>query len=368
MPRSSFVRTNTTATRKYTALYSILSGLTESYTVWRKAPSAFGITMSYLSVVPSATNSLSVLVCLMAAIFVCRLQLYRQTVYRLALYHVLASLAVALIMVIQNIFIINYHKDSDVYRPVCIAVAWFALYSEWVKLLFTMWVTFHLFCFGVCHNNLKKLKVVYVVTSLLVPAVIAVVPLSTHTYGLTSSGTCWITDNNNTNLSSIMTTERFVLWYGSSIVMLLAASTAMVVMVAKLIHSICQRLRYGPIPNGDPFIQALKQLLPLAAFPIFFLVFSIPPFVYQIYLVINPSAENEVFTSVTLVSFSLWGLSSGVTLIVHICATRFYYSYKKTYKYGTIQPDWIKTVGTESKATTHSATSFPLPENSLSWS
>ena len=71
---------------------------------------------------------------------------------------------------------------------ICVAVGWMILYAEWMKLLFTIWVTFHLFCFGVLHKNLKKLEVLYVVTSLLVPALIAIVPLVTHAYGLNSDG------------------------------------------------------------------------------------------------------------------------------------------------------------------------------------
>ena len=56
-----------------------------------------------------------------------------------------------------------------------------------------MWVTFHVFYFAVLHKNLKKLEVLYVVTSLFVPVVIAAVPLLTGTYGQDPNiGSCWI--------------------------------------------------------------------------------------------------------------------------------------------------------------------------------
>ena len=145
-----------------------------------------------------------------------------------------------------------------------------------------MWVTFHLFCFAVLHKNLKKLEVLYVVTSLLVPAVIACVPLITDTYGRSPDGAyCYIYVKENENSASI---ERFALWDGPAMIILLAASTAMVVMVIKLTGRVCLRSKYEPITDGDRFWKALKQLLPLAAFPILFLVFEIPIYSYIMYM------------------------------------------------------------------------------------
>ena len=317
-------------------------------------------------IIPSATNGFAVVVCLLAAILVCGLKLYRQTVYRLALYQVLASLAVAIFIVLEIIFV-DYYKNPGFYSPLCVAIGWFVLYSEWMKLFFTMWVTFHLFCFGVFHKNLKKLEVVYVVTSVLVPAMVASVPLTTHTYGLTTLGTCWIAGGNDSSLSGTVTIEWFALWYGSATLMLLAASTAMVVMVIKLTHQVCWRYKNELLAGSDRFIEALNKLLPLAAFPILFFVFSMPSLVYYIYLAINPSAENETLSLATSVSFSMWGVSSGVTLIIHIGAVRCRHcTYQKKYHYGTIDADGIKTVGTKSLPAAHSATSFPLPAVSIS--
>ena len=73
-----------------------------------------------------------------------------------------------------------------------------------------MWVTFHLFCFAVFQKNLKKLEVLYVVTSLLVPAVIAAVPLITNSYGHSPDGAvCYMYAENEAAFI-----ERFALWDG----------------------------------------------------------------------------------------------------------------------------------------------------------
>ena len=128
-------------------------------------------------------NSVSLLGCLVAAILEFALKLHKKIVYRLALYYqVLAGLILALAQLLQ-VFEVNYLTDPKLYDRACIALGWFGMYSQWMKLLFTVWVTFHLFCFGVLHKNLKKFEVLYVVTSLILPAVIAAVPLITRSYG-----------------------------------------------------------------------------------------------------------------------------------------------------------------------------------------
>ena len=82
-----------------------------------------------------------------------------------------------------------------------------------------MWVTFYIL---VLHNNLKKLEVLYVVTSLLVPALIAIVRLVTRAYGLNSDGNiCNIYAN-----TSVAFIKRLALWDGPGMLMLIAASTA----------------------------------------------------------------------------------------------------------------------------------------------
>ena len=167
-----------------------------------------------------------------------------------------------------------------------------------MKLLFTMWVAFHLFCFGVFHKNLKKLEVLYVVTSLLVPAVIACVPLTTNTYAL--SGWCYLKQN-----TTVEIIEKVVLWDAPATIILLAASAAMVAMAIKL-------RRRAMMYEGDQYRKALKQLLPLVAFPILFFVFMIPQMVLDIY---TYSPSNSSFEIVLVVSITLWSISSGVTYI-----------------------------------------------------
>ena len=271
--------------------------------------------ISYHAVLAGA-NGVSVLVCLLAAILMCCLKLYKKLVYRLALYQVLSAMAMASVFVMQVVFI-NYDKSPNIYGRVCTAIGLLQVYTDWTKLLFTMWVTFHLFCFAVLHKNLKKLEVLYVVTSLLVPALIAIVPLITHTYGLSpGSNACYIYAN-----TSVEFIERLALWDGPAMLMLIAASTAMVVMVTKLTSQVRRRSKYEPITDSDQFTKALKQLLPLAAFPMLFFIFEIPVFILHVYT-FQYSIPNEGILISAEICLSLWSMASGATVIIHISVVR----------------------------------------------
>ena len=238
----------------------------------------------------------------------------------------MASLSLATVDVFQLVFV-NYTENPQVYGQVCTAVGWLFMYTQWMKLLFTMWVTFHLFCFVVLHKDLKKLEVLYVVVSLLVPAAIASIPLITHSYGLSPSRTiCYINEGIS---NSTAVTERLILWDTPAIVILLAGSTAMVVMVIRLARQACWRFKYEPISNNDQFSKAVKQLLPLATFPILFFVFMIPSLTYNIYSIGH--APFRAITIMALICISVWSMTSGLTLIIHIVVAKCVWKRKSVY-------------------------------------
>ena len=269
----------------------------------------------------TATNGVSVLVCLFAAVLVLRLKLYKKLVYRLALYQVLSALLLASVHVIQVMFI-NYDESPNIYGHICTAIGLLVVYTDWMKLLFTTWVTFHLFCFAVLHKNMKKLEVLYVVTSLLVPALIAAVPLATHTYGLSPGGnTCYIYAANGSEVVAFV--EKLSLWDGPAMLILIAASIAMVVMVITLASQVYRRSKYEPITgtDGDQFTKALKQLLPLAIFPMLFFIFEISVFSFHVYKM-KYLTPNEGILISAVVFVSLWSMASGATLIIHISVAR----------------------------------------------
>ena len=316
-------------------------------------------------------NALSVFVCLLAAILVFILGLHDKIVYRLALYQVLAALVIAIAQLLQVLI------GNAKYNSVCIALGWFGMYFQWVKLLFTVWTTFHLFCFAILHKNLKKLEVLYAVTSLLVPIVIAAVPLITHSYGYSSVDGCYIPAYaGNVTLNNAII-ERFALWDGPAMVILLVLSITMAVMVTKLGGRVYGRLQYEQITDGDQFSKALKQLLPLAAFPILFFLFTYH-YSYMtstIPLSLHATPNENVILTADIFIF-LWSLTSGLTLIVHITVVRVPVCIRccRSVKKKEHAPAPVSSyldvtfgnaLGSKDRKPVNSNTSFPLPNNSI---
>ena len=265
----------------------------------------------YDTIVIASGNGASILACLLASALVFSFGLYRRVVYRLALYQVLAGMAHAAVGMLQIMFV-NDGNNSDHLRRACIAVGWLALYTQWVMLLFTLWITVHIFCFGVLRKNLNQLEVVYAVTSLLIPAVVAAVPLTTDSYEY-HLGACYVASINASHRVAVI--ERFALWNGPAVIILLATSVAMAVVVMQLIKMACRKSNVG---TDDQYRKAFKQLLPLAAFPVMFLVFIIPIVILDDSIV-RINGRAQVLVPALLVP--LWSTTSAGALIIHVSFT-----------------------------------------------
>ena len=99
-------------------------------------------------------------------------------------------------------------------------------------------------------------------------------------------------------------------------VILLTESTAMIVMVAILAF----RMRHNQLGNradGDQNWKALRQLLPLSAYPILFCIFTILAFINRVYGAASP-AGNHGLSVASALSGAGWSLSTGATLLTHI--------------------------------------------------
>ena len=106
-----------------------------------------------------------------------------------------------------------------------------------------------------------------------------------------------------------------------------AASAAMVVMVIRLAHRVCWRSTLMAITDGGQYWRALKQLLPLVAFPILFFIFVLPVVMYD-EAIVRTSDEAQALIPTFLIP--LWSMASGVTLIVHIAVALLCTCNKKT--------------------------------------
>ena len=234
-----------------------------------------------------------------------------------------------------------------------------------MKVFFTAWLTVHLFCFGVLYKNLKKFEILYIVTSLFVPIVIPMVPLITGSYHINALG-CYIYDFNGTNPAANI--EWFALWHIPTLVILLVASAAMAIVAINLAYKVRFRQKTNAITNDDKYRKALKQLLPLAAFPILFFLFVIPVIVFGVEEV-ESSNPNESVILAAAVFIAMWAMSSGVALLVHISVARIYCKRRKHVQENlemTSREDVHQKSRIATESVINSVKHFSLPRDSLS--
>ena len=279
--------------------------------------------LSSALVIMSSTGGASLLVCSIAVAMVMMFKLYKLLAYRLALYEVTAAMAYGAVCSMQVIFV-NFDKNPPIYSPVCQVVASLSFYLEWVKLLFTTCMTFHLFCFAVFYKNVKKLEIAYIACSGTVPIVLAFIPYITHTYGRAGAW-CFIQDWKSDCPSDIFETgnvEMFALWYGPAFLVLLLDSIAMVAMGIALTCRAHRNKAHEYLQSSNMVHRnALRQMLPLLSYPIINFIQLTAIFSYRLYST-QPHPPNYYFLKVSAIMPPSEGVAFGSVLILHVTVAK----------------------------------------------
>ncbi len=273
------------------------------------------------------TAMVSMICCIVAVSMVLGLRLYKRFTYRLAMYQVLGSLLWSLscgLVLLQ----MDYDPNSEFSRVGCTAVV-FLRYSMLVKLLFTLWLTFHLFCYIVLLKNLKKLEWFYIASSVLFSLVCIVWVLFIHNnYGIFEAW-CFIrvwkgdcaTEKYQEGIAEIL-----ALHYGPLIVFL----TLNALVIAFIVVVMVQRAYRNRHPERDPLLpeqneanrKALKQHLPLLAYPIIYFTLMLFPTISRLYNAFGNSTGFGLIVTGGAMD-SIMGFYTGLALMVHICCLNF---------------------------------------------
>ncbi len=277
----------------------------------------------------------SMLICIIAASIVLGLRLYKRFAYRLAMYQVFGSLfwsfSCSLVLVL-----LNYDRNSESSRASCHAVAFLLIYSMWVKLLFTVWLTFHLFCYVVLLKNLKKLEWFYIASSVLFPLVcVAWIPFIHNNYGV-AGAVCSIREWKGdcaTEKYQEGITELFALYYGPIVVSLALNASAIVIMFVVMVR----RAYRNSHPEREPLLpeqneanrKVLKQLLPLLAYPIIYFTLMLFPLINRLYDAFGNSTVFELGVTQGA-TIAIMGFFAGLALMVHIGCLNFVNKSKAT--------------------------------------
>ena len=203
----------------------------------------------YLSI-----SIISVLLCLVAVAVVCKQKLHKILVYRLAMYQVLSAMEFSILWIIESMNFLSLN----------VAVVLYSLLmgSSFIKLMFTVWISIHLFALAVFHKNLKRLERLYVVSSLLIPLAVTIVLLVINLTGC------------HGNSTYLWEEIIFIIIFA----VLVIVSLVMVVMGTILCHRACQRRNILLSEYDKQHKKALREMLPLLLYPIFFLLLAMPLF------------------------------------------------------------------------------------------
>ena len=274
-----------------------------------------------------STACVSFVICLSTVSSVVWIKLYKHFTYRLATYQVLSSMMFSVGIILQLIF--TKYKKGTFARYMCEFVGFSIEYFMWVKLLFTICLILHFFFLAVFLKNLMKLELLYVFVSILTPIFFVWIPFIHHSYGMAGAW-CWIRDwkddcARKDYREGII--EQFLLWYGP-----LFLSLTVSIMVVVFILFVLVRRAYSTSKistEAGPLLyttvqskirhnrKALKQLLPLLAYPVIFYMLALLPLVNRIYDAISPNA-NYFLALGHCLSIGAWGFFSSWALLIHI--------------------------------------------------
>ena len=320
--------------------------------------------------------TLSAVCCILALATVTIKRLYKKVIYRLAMYQV----SVALLQSFSSVLVfmlIGYDEAKVYYLVSCKAIAFLGQIFILMNLLFISWLTCHLFAFVVFLKDLKRLEWLYISSSVLIPLLVACIPFITDSYGVVGAW-CYITslkheDNCTTRPDVVGFTEQFTIYYGPAAFLFTVDMIAIVVMTLTMAcrtwnwrnktHT-CKLETQPQLlidPEGsDQYLNALKQIIPLIAYPIIYSFLFLVAFANRVYTAKEGTAAFG-FTLVQAVTQPLKGFFVGSALIVHIAVSIKRGSHGVLRKLGDKTDHNNATYGGITPYTSGAVTTFPLP-------
>ena len=270
----------------------------------------------------------SALCCINALAMVVYLRLYKLFVYRLAMYQVMGSLlqasAMASVLLLWDFDYDNARGNN------CTFSAFILQFGMWVKLMFTIQLTFHLFCYVVFFKNFKHLEKLYITLSVAIPLLMACIPFICGYYRIAGAW-CYISSREDKVNCEVNCTaedltpgiiEQFVLYYGPATFLLALNVLAIFIMIVVLLyraHKYRSFDRESLLAGRDQRKEILKQLLPLIVYPIIYFTFLLFPLANRIFMAASCSMTNYNLMMVHGVTISSLGFFAGLALIAHIC-------------------------------------------------
>lgn len=313
-------------------------------------------------------SGVSVAVAVIPSIVMFYLKLHRLFTYRVAFYQVLGAILYHCAGILATLFPLTIDHFQKHFVSVCQFAGFSLTFFFSLKLFFVSFIVVHLFIFAVIYRSIKRFEPAYIVFSVAVSLVIASVPFMTKTYGLAGPW-CWIKNREDGCSSQILLDgiiEQFALSYAPGLACLAIDSVLAAAMVTILYLRVHREKKRDPTIKWHPLEEAIKQILPLVAYPVLFLLLLLPGFVNRVYGA-TPNQPSVGLMYFSIVCTSLWGFVGGATLSVHILIMSYSQRAKlrpnAAISYGTAEVGSTVVISSR-PATCTSGTYFVLPSES----
>ena len=313
-------------------------------------------------------TGVSVVVAVIPSIVMFYLKLHRQFTYRVAFYQVLGAILYHCAGILATVFPLTIDHFNKHFVPVCQFAAFSLTFFFCVKLFFVSFIVVHLFIFSIIYRSIKRFEPVYIVFSVAFSLVVATVPFMTKTYGLAGPW-CWIENRKDDCSSQVLLDgiiEQFALYYVPGLACLAIDSLLAAVMVTVLYLRVRRERKRDPTIKRHPLDEAIKQMLPLVAYPVLFLLLLLPGFANRVYGA-TPNQPNVGLMYFSIVCTALWGFTGGAALSLHILIMRHSQRVKPlkpnaAISYGTAEVGSTVVISSR-PATCTSGTYFVLPSD-----
>ena len=258
------------------------------------------------------------------------------------------------------LLLVNYNETKLYYRISCHITAFLDLFTELMKLSFTVWLVVHLFAYVIFYKNLKKLEWLYISSSVVIPLLLAIIPFTTKSYGV-SGAWCYIRswkDDCATEKDTAGIAEQFSLYFGPATFLLTLCIMAVFVMVVALAYRAHKSiLDFGqenvnqPLIGSNQTVEVLKQLLPLLVYPIIYFILFAFTLSNRLYMA-NETTISYSMLVLHAISSTLKSFFSGLALIGHVLII----SVKRNRK--TKRPRWRRSIDEDRMFTFSAATPY----------
>ena len=192
------------------------------------------------------------------------------------------------------------------HTKMCIAEGVLGEYSSWVMLLSTLMMTLHLtvmVLYPSLYEKMAKMEPLYLLFPWIFPLLVSWIPFLLRNYGVVGPW-CWIQlHNENCSLNKEGIIEIYAVLYGEQIIGLILNNIALVIVGLTM----CKRA-YIRNTTSLAYRKALKQTLPLLAYPITYQILSIFAIANLLYMMIHKGRYNIVMFYAHAATSPSWGI------------------------------------------------------------